>query len=159
MKIIIILLVAFAIFLISQTNSEMSIFRKSSVYNTGGTIGTTYTISGYDPAYAGTERGRIIFVSFRNFQTVGGASAVVDITYGGRTMRRAAGHVIGNFVTSIGIFYVINPPTGTQDIVFTGINPNGFSIQVVVAAYYSDTDFSFRIGQRADGISGTPTTV
>jgi hypothetical protein len=135
----------------------MSIYRNSSTYFTGGGAGsTTYTKVGYDPAYAGTEKGRIIFVAHRSAAAVAGA--IRSITYGGVPMRLASGHPIGNFNTSVGIFYIINPPTGAQNIVFTTVGAVNWSMQVGVVSYYSDTDFSFRIGQIKTGISSGTTT-
>lgn len=153
--VIIVVLIISVLFLINQ-NKPMSIIQNSSVYNTGSSTGDTYTISGYNPAYPGTEKGRIVFVSFRSFSGVGQA-AVVSVTYGGVPMRFASGHLINNGVTSIAIFFIINPPSGAQDIVFTSIAAP-YTIKVGIVSYYSDSDFSFRIGDIATGISGSAAT-
>lgn len=126
----------------------MAIIRNSSQFNSLGISGGQATISSYDPAYPGSGvKGRIVFVCVRSYVT-SIPVAIVSATYGGVPMRPAAGAVINNFVMSYNILFIINPPAGAQNIVLrTVAYPSGTGgVHVTTVSYYSDSDYSFRLG-------------
>jgi hypothetical protein len=167
MKKIILIIILIIVSLIIYQNKPMAILRTSSATSQRTTeTANTYTISAYDPGYAGTEKGRIIFVNFRTNASAGGGAIYFapggsgSITYGGVNMRFCGGSsIIGAQANGSSVmYYIINPPTGAQDIVFSSIGGN-FAIMVNIVAYYSDSDYSFRVIKYVNSItSGTSAT-
>ena len=155
--------------LIIYQNRPVSIIRQSSATaQRTAQDANTFSISGYNPGYSGTEKGRIIFVTFRSNATTGGGACPLSdpgypsagVTYGGVKMRFAGGSTyIGAQANGSALMaFIINPPSGAQDIVFTSIGGN-FQIMVNIVAYYSDSDYSFRLGHQKSSInSGTSAT-
>lgn len=138
-------------------NRPMAISRQSATYYTGGSVtSTSFTHSAFNPGYGGTEKSRMVVIPLYAFPNSGVLAIVSSVTYGGVPMQVTTGYTIGNFA-SMHIWYIINPPTGAQDIVFTTINSTNWSMQYAVLAYESDTDTGLRIGNidRSEVSSGT----
>lgn len=142
----------------------MAILRSgTTAYNSTSVVGDDiYTVSGFDPGYPGTEKGRIVIISCQSGQTQPGNSTIAGITYGGVPMRFMVGDSNLQQAANEFMAFIINPPTGAQDIVFQNVNSLGFAIRYIIIPYYSDSDYSFRIGnkiyQNATGNSALITT-
>lgn len=138
----------------------MSIFRNSSTNNSGtsGVGNNSYTISAYNPGYAGTEKGRIVFVFHRTTTGVG-QRAISRVTYGGVEMSYGGVHQINNGAQTLGISFIVNPPAGAQDIIFFSVGGTNFGITVGIVSYYSDSDYSFRIANNKTGIQASGTSL
>ena len=134
----------------------MSISRQSITGPTSGSVAaTTFTDVAYNPGYGGTEKCRMVVVLIWNSGASSGAIATIDgggITYGGVPMHVATGAFVGNAVGAHGIWFIINPPTGAQDIVYTSIGGNIGGVSRAIVALESDTDTGMRIS-RADNVT------
>lgn len=123
----------------------MTIVRQG-LQNFSGASGTLhYYSTSYDPGYPGTEKGTIIFFAVRNSF---GGGALIDynqVFYGSVRMRMIAGDLINNALGTTAIFYVVNPPKGTQTVTFNTIGGAIRAIIVRAIAYYSDSAPAFRV--------------
>jgi len=134
----------------------MTISRQSLTGPTNSTVAaTTFTDVAYDPGYGGTEKCRIIVILIWNGMGGGAAIATINgggITYGGNPMHLAVGGLINNGFGTHSIWYIINPPTGAQDIIYKSIGGNIGGVYRAIVALESDTDTGIRIS-RADKVT------
>lgn len=126
----------------------MATVRTSNSFHTHTSAGSnSYTLAAYDPGYSGAERGRIVFIPYYAKSNGGGSLAnVILMTYGGKTMTQIARTVQAGAFISAGIAYIINPPTGAQDIVFTVAGLN-WVLNFETVAFGNNLDSGFRVGQ------------
>lgn len=128
----------------------MAVHRAGTLYEdelTGSVTGIQ-TLTTFDPDYPTSDvRGRIIWAAIAICNIGNGAVGLVPriVKFGDLVMRRATIDSLGAQAT-VGLYYVINPPSGPQDIYVEPINTvAAWRYGLGLSAYYSDLDTSFRV--------------